>query len=174
MATTKQLLLLRHAKSSWDDPDLIDFDRPLSGRGLKAAPLVGRELASQGWLPDLALVSPALRSRDTWRLVSAELPAKTPAKFVQALYEASAADVLAKVRQANAATSSLLVLGHNPGLEEFARRLAGAGSDAAALKKLEEKFPTAALARFVFDGDWARLALGDARLTHCVWPKDLR
>ncbi|TJW64040.1 MAG: histidine phosphatase family protein, partial [Mesorhizobium sp.] len=68
MATTKQLLLLRHAKSSWDDPDLIDFDRPLSARGLKAAPLVGRELASQGWLPDLALVSPALRSRDTWRL----------------------------------------------------------------------------------------------------------
>jgi phosphohistidine phosphatase len=67
-----------------------------------------------------------------------------------------------------------LVIGHNPGLEEFARRLAGAGSDAAALKKLEEKFPTAALARFVFEGDWARLGLGDARLTHCVWPKDLR
>ncbi|TIX96983.1 MAG: histidine phosphatase family protein, partial [Mesorhizobium sp.] len=54
MATTKQLLLLRHAKSSWDDPDLIDFDRPLSGRGVKAAPLAGRELARQGWLPDLA------------------------------------------------------------------------------------------------------------------------
>ncbi|TIQ19396.1 MAG: histidine phosphatase family protein, partial [Mesorhizobium sp.] len=54
MATTKQLLLLRHAKSSWDDPDLIDFDRPLSGRGLRAAPLVGRELVKRGWLPDLA------------------------------------------------------------------------------------------------------------------------
>jgi phosphohistidine phosphatase len=102
------------------------------------------------------------------------LPAKPPAKFVQALYEASAADILAKMRQANAATSSLLVLGHNPGLEEFARRLAGAGSDAAALERLEEKFPTAALARFVVDGNWAQLTLGNARLTHCVWPKNLR
>ncbi|TGQ46618.1 MULTISPECIES: histidine phosphatase family protein [unclassified Mesorhizobium] len=170
----KQLLLLRHAKSSWDDPDLIDFDRPLAGRGQKAALRVGRELARRGWLPDLALVSPALRTRDTWRLVSAELPGKTPAKFAQALYEASAADILAKVRQANSSTASLLVLGHNPGLEEFARRLAGTGSDEAALRKLEEKFPTTAVARFVFDGDWAQLALGAARLTHCIRPKDLR
>ncbi|MER9111442.1 histidine phosphatase family protein, partial [Mesorhizobium sp. M0938] len=144
MATAKQLLLLRHAKSSWDDPDLIDFDRPLSGRGLKAAPLVGRELARQGWLPDLALVSPALRSRDTWRLVSAELPAKTPAKFVQALYEASVADVLAKIRQANAGTNSLLVIGHNPGLEEFARRHARRAKERQAKKKQEKKKPTQA------------------------------
>jgi phosphohistidine phosphatase len=173
MTTTKQLLLLRHAKSSWDDPDLLDFDRPLSGRGLKAAPLVGRELARQGWLPDLALVSPALRTRDTWRLVAAELPARVEAEFPQGLYEATAADILAKVRQANAATSGLLLLGHNPGLEEFARRLAGAGSDAAALKRLEEKFPTAALARFTVEEEWANLAFGDADLTHCIRPKEL-
>src|SRR3954462_669907 len=122
----KQLLLLRHAKSSWDDPDLADFDRPLGPRGLKTAPVIGRELVRRGWVPDLALVSPALRTRDTWRLVSAELPTQVPAKFAQALYEAAAADILAKVRQANAETATLLVLGHNPGLEEFARRLAGA------------------------------------------------
>ncbi|MER9071267.1 histidine phosphatase family protein [Mesorhizobium sp. M0904] len=170
----KQLLLLRHAKSSWDDPDLIDFDRPLSARGLKAAPLVGRELARRGWLPELALVSPALRTRDTWRLLSAELPAKVQAKIAQALYEAAAADILAKVRQVKAGTGTLLVLGHNPGLEEFARGLAGAGSDEAALKKLADKFPTAALARFDVDGDWAGLTFGGARLTHCIWPKDLR
>ena len=77
------------------------------------------------------------------------------------------------MRQAKATTSSLLVLGHNPGLEEFARRLAGAESDAAALNRLEEKFPTAALARFVFDGDWARLVPGGAQLTHCLRPTDL-
>ncbi|MER8546280.1 histidine phosphatase family protein [Mesorhizobium sp. M0323] len=170
----KQLLLLRHAKSSWDDPDLIDFDRPLSARGLKAAPLVGRELARRGWLPELALVSPALRTRDTWRLVSAELPAKVQAKFSQALYEAAAADILAKVRQVKAGTGTLLVLGHNPGLEEFARGVAGAGSDQAALKKLAEKYPTAGLARFDVDGDWTGLTFGSARLTHCIWPKDLR
>ena len=102
----KQLLLLRHAKSSWDDPGLADFDRPLSGRGLKTAPLIGRELARRDWLPDLALVSPALRTRDTWRLVAAELPARVPAEFVEALYEATAADILAAVRKASAATKS--------------------------------------------------------------------
>ncbi|PTE07376.1 SixA phosphatase family protein [Mesorhizobium helmanticense] len=173
MATTKQLLLLRHAKSSWDDPALADFERPLTGRGLKAAPLVGRALAKRGWLPDLALVSPALRTRDTWRLVSAQWKAKPPVEFVLALYEAMAADILAKVRQADAAAGTLLVVGHNPGLEEFARRLAGVGSDAGAARKLEEKFPTAALARFEVDGNWAGLAFGGARLTHCLRVKEL-
>ncbi|RUX74479.1 histidine phosphatase family protein, partial [Mesorhizobium sp. M2A.F.Ca.ET.040.01.1.1] len=59
----RQLLILRHAKSSWDDPKLADFDRPLAPRGQKTAPLIGRELSRRGWLPDLALVSPALRAR---------------------------------------------------------------------------------------------------------------
>lgn len=169
---TRQLLVLRHAKSSWDDPKLADFDRPLGPRGLKTAPLMGRELARRGWVPDLALVSAALRTRDTWRLVAAELTKSAPAEFTDVLYEAAAADVLAVVRKANAA--SLLVLGHNPGLEEFARLLAGAGSDAQALRKLEEKFPTAALARFEIDGDWADLGFGGARLTHCLRPKQMR
>ncbi|TGR92542.1 histidine phosphatase family protein, partial [bacterium M00.F.Ca.ET.191.01.1.1] len=104
-------------------------------------------LSRRGWLPDLALVSAALRTRDTWRLVAAELPRNVPAEFTDALYEAVAEDVLAVVRKASAA--SLLLLGHNPGLEEFARRLASSRSDAQALRKLKEKFPTAALARFV-------------------------
>ncbi|CAN7467253.1 histidine phosphatase family protein [Mesorhizobium amorphae] len=173
MATTRQLLVLRHAKSSWDDPKLADLDRPLGPRGLKTAPLMGRELARRGWLPDVALVSSALRTRDTWRLVSAELPKKVPADFALALYEATAADILAKVRQAKPKAGSLLVLGHNPGLEEFARQLAGVGSDAGALKKLEEKFPTAALARFDVDGDWTDLTFGSGRLTHCLRPKEL-
>ena len=167
----KQLLLLRHAKSSWDDPDLADFDRPLAGRGLKAARLMGRELAARGWLPDLALVSAALRTRDTWRLVAAELPGHVPAEFAEGLYEAPAAAILTRVRQADAAT--LIVVGHNPGLQHFALRLAGAGSDADVFKKIEAKFPTAALARFTLEGDWANLDFGGARLTHCIRPKDL-
>ena len=173
VATTKHLLLLRHAKSSWDDPGLADFDRPLSGRGLKAAPLVGRELASRGWLPDLALVSPALRTRETWRLVASEWPMGVPAEFVEALYDATAADILAAVGTASAATNTVLVLGHNPGLEEFARRLSGSQSDGSAVNRLAEKFPTAALARFVVGSDWTDLAFGAARLTHCIRPKDL-
>lgn len=167
----KQLLLLRHAKSSWDDPGLDDFDRPLAERGLKAAQSMGRELAAREWLPDLALVSSALRTRDTWRLVAAELPAHPQVAFAKALYGASAADILSKIRQADPSRDSLLVVGHNPGLEDLARQLAGPGSEAKARKKLEEKFPTTALARFVFEGDWS--GLSSARLTHCLMPKDL-
>jgi len=167
----RQLLILRHAKSSWDDSDLADFDRPLGPRGLKTAPLIGRELSRRDWLPDLALVSPALRTRDTWRLVAAELPTHVRSEFAEELYEAAAGAILARVRQAKAET--LLVIGHNPGLQHFALRLAGAGSDESVFKKIEAKFPTAALARFTVTDDWADLDFGGARLTHCVRPKDL-
>src|SRR4051812_41934455 len=154
----KQLLLLRHAKSSWDDPDLDDFDRPLAERGLKAARLIGRELAARDWLPDQVLVSPALRTRDTWRLVAAELPVHPRVAFAEALYDAAAADILSQLRKADPSSGCLLVLGHNPGLEELAKRLAGSGSEAKARKRLEKKFPTAALARFVLEDDWAGLS----------------
>jgi phosphohistidine phosphatase len=167
----KQLLILRHAKSSWDDSALPDFDRPLAPRGLKTAPLMGRELARRGWLPDLVLVSPALRTRDTWRLVSQELPKNVPAQFAEELYEAAAGAILARVRQARA--TSVLVIGHNPGLQHFALRLAGPGSDESVFKKIEAKFPTAALARFTLHEDWGNLDFGGARLTHCVRPRDL-
>ena len=167
----KQLLILRHAKSSWDDPALADFDRPLAPRGLKTAPLMGRELARRGWLPDLALVSPTLRTRDTWRLVAQELPKHVQAEFAEELYEAAPATILARVRQAKA--TNLLVIGHNPGLQQFGLRLAGAGSDESVFKKIEAKFPTAALARFTLDEDWVDLDFRGARLTPCIRPKDL-
>jgi phosphohistidine phosphatase len=171
MTTSRQLLVLRHAKSSWDDPGLADFDRPLGPRGLKAAPLIGRELAKRGWLPDLALVSPALRTRETWRLVTQELPGPVPVELADTLYEASAAAIMARVRQAKAA--SLIVIGHNPGVQDFALRLAGAGSDTTAFKVVKAKFPTAALARFTLEENWADLAFGGVRLTHCIRPTDL-
>ncbi|RVD55897.1 histidine phosphatase family protein [Mesorhizobium sp. M2D.F.Ca.ET.185.01.1.1] len=167
----RQLLILRHAKSSWDDPKLDDFDRPLAPRGLKTAPLIGRELSRRGWLPELALVSPALRTRDTWRLVAQELPKHVSAQFAEELYEAAPATILACVRRAKA--TNLLVIGHNPGLQNFALRLAGAGSDESMFKKIEAKFPTAALARFTVKDDWSNLDFGGARLTHFVRPKDL-
>ncbi|TGQ95650.1 histidine phosphatase family protein [Mesorhizobium sp. M8A.F.Ca.ET.208.01.1.1] len=167
----KQLLLLRHAKSSWDDPDLDDFDRPLAERGLKAARLIGRELAARDWLPDQALASSALRTRDTWRLVAAELPVHPRVAFAQPLYEASAADILGQIHRVDPSSVCLVVVGHNPGLEDLAKQLAGPRSEAKARKRLEEKFPTAALARFVFEGEWS--ALFSARLTHCLRPKDL-
>ncbi|MFC5585479.1 SixA phosphatase family protein [Nitratireductor kimnyeongensis] len=69
----KELLLLRHAKSSWDDPSLADIERPLAPRGRRAAPLMGREILRRGWSPDYVLVSPARRAQQTWRLVAAEI-----------------------------------------------------------------------------------------------------
>jgi phosphohistidine phosphatase len=168
-----KLLLLRHGKSSWDDPALADFDRPLAPRGRKAAERMGRELAARNWLPQLALVSPAVRTRDTWELVAAELSGSVSADFPDSLYDATAEDVLSEVQQTPKAVKTLLILGHNPGLEDLARQLAGDNSEAKALQQLREKFPTAALARFDFDGKWAELGFGRARLTHCLRPKDL-
>jgi phosphohistidine phosphatase len=169
----KRLLLLRHAKSSWDDPALDDFDRPLAPRGRKAAERMGRELATRNWLPQLALVSPAARTRETWELVTAALPRSFSAAFLDTLYDAAAEDVLSEIRRTPKAVKTLIVLGHNPGLEDLARRLAGDNSEKKALQQLREKFPTAALARFDFDGKWTGLDFGGARLTHCLRPRDL-
>jgi phosphohistidine phosphatase len=169
----RQLLLLRHAKSSWDDASLADFDRPLAQRGREAAPLMGRELARRGWLPDLALVSPALRTRQTWDLVAAELAQAPPASFPDPLYEASTQTLLTEARRTADNVRVLLLVGHNPGLEDFARELAGDNSDAKALARLRQKFPTAALARFKVEGSWADLDAGAARLSHFLRPKDL-
>lgn len=170
----RELLLLRHAKSSWDDSRLADFDRPLSPRGQKTAPLIGRALAMHGWHPQMALVSPAARTRETWQLVSAQSHRLMPTPTVRdALYEASAEQLLTETRQTPESVGTLLLLGHNPGLQEFALRLAGEGSDTAALQRLHEKFPTAGLARFEFSGRWDELGFGRARLTHLIRPKDL-
>ncbi|WP_394891085.1 SixA phosphatase family protein [Mesorhizobium sp. AaZ16] len=168
-----KLLLLRHGKSSWDDPALADFDRPLAPRGRKAAERMGRELAARNWLPQLALVSPAVRTRDTWELVAAALSGSVSADFPYSLYDATAEDVLSEVQRTPNAVKMLLILGHNPGLEDLARQLAGDNSEKKALQQLREKFPTAALARFDFDGKWPELGFGRARLTHCLRPKDL-
>jgi phosphohistidine phosphatase len=169
----KQLLLLRHAKSSWGDASLADFDRPLAPRGREAAPRMGREIARRGWLPDLALISPAARTRETWALVAAEFPARPKDSFPDGLYAAPAETLLAEIRQTPESVGTLLVIGHNPGLEDLARQIAGDASDAKALARLGEKFPTAALARFKVEGKWAKLAAGGAKLTHFIQAKDL-
>lgn len=169
----KHLLLLRHAKSSRDDASLADFERPLAARGREAAPRIGRELARRGWLPDAALVSPALRTRQTWDLVAAELPARPAAAFPATLYEAAGETLLAAIRQTPAEVEDLILVGHNPGMEDLADALAGSGSAAKALARMREKFPTGALARFAFDGTWAGLDAGSARLSHFIAPKDL-
>lgn len=164
----KTLYLLRHAKSSWDDPSLDDFDRPLSDRGRKAAPLIGRAMAEHNWQPDLALVSPAVRARDTWQLASAELRAPVETRLEPAIYMAEPEALLTLLRDTDAPGSVVLV-GHNPGLEHLAATLAGSGSDPQARDRIAQKYPTAALARF----DVAAIEPGGAILTDFIRPKDL-
>lgn len=169
----KRLLLLRHAKSTWDDPSLDDFERPLAPRGRRAAPQMAAVLVERGWAPDAALVSPAARTRETWALVAAALPAPPEPVFPRALYLASAAVLLDALRHAPAAADSLLLLGHNPGLERLAALLAGPGSDPDALGALRAKFPTAGLAVLETEGGWASLEEGGARLAAFLTPRGL-
>lgn len=169
---TKELLLLRHTKSSWDEPGLSDFDRPLAPRGRKDAPRIGRALAELKWRPQMALVSPSARTRETWKLVKAETKHLPKPTFSEALYETPAEQLLAKLRHVPEKVDSLMLLGHNPGLQDLALRLAGQGSDEAILQKLRKKLPTGGLARLEFDGSWNELGQGEARLTHLLRPKD--
>jgi phosphohistidine phosphatase len=168
----RELLLLRHAKSSRDDPALADFDRPLSGRGRRDAPRMGALAAARGWRPDHAVVSPALRTRQTWDMARPAL-GNVATRYDDAIYEAAPTAILAAIRAAPPSARRLIVIGHNPGLEDLSAILASDRSAAAALAALREKFPTGALARFEVEAEWRNLAGGGARLADFVRPKDL-
>ena len=168
----RELLLLRHAKSSRNDATLADFDRPLSGRGRKDAPRMGALMAARGWTPDHAIVSPALRTRQTWDLMRPAL-GEVATHCDETIYEAAPEAILAAIRAAPPGARRLLVIGHNPGLEDLSAILASDRSDAPSLATLREKFPTGALARFAVEAEWRNLAGGGARLTDFVRPKDL-
>lgn len=170
---TRTLFLLRHAKSSWDDPALDDFDRPLSERGRRDAPVMAGEMNRRGWFPQRALVSPALRARRTWALADECLPTACETVYEEAIYEASPQAILTAIRGTPGGVTSLVVVGHNPGLEELAALLAGPGSDADALSRLKQKFPTAALARFEVPATWDALGQHAARLSDFVTPKSI-
>nr|WP_202526824.1 histidine phosphatase family protein [Streptomyces sp. SID486] len=159
----RRLVVLRHAKSAWPD-GVADHDRPLAPRGLRDAPAAGRALAT-GSLPDLALCSTAVRARRTWELVSAEWATPPPVRYDRRLYAAGVTDLLEVVREAPADVRTLLLVGHNPGLEELVRALASDGLDDT-LDRVREKFPTCAIAVLAWHGPgWPALAPGGALLT---------
>lgn len=160
----KRLLLLRHAKSSWDDPRLADFDRPLNERGLHAAPLMGRFIRRQKIRPDLVLSSPAERTRRTAALVLEAAQLETPTRYDERIYEATPAHLLEMVSQADEETTEILVVGHNPGMEGLLELLTGE----------RRRMPTAALARISLDVEkWSKVREGAGRLELHVRPKDL-
>jgi phosphohistidine phosphatase len=160
------LYLLRHAKSSWGDPELPDHDRPLAPRGERAAALIGEHLRSAGIAPALVLCSSAVRARETLDRVAPE----GELRIEPELYGAEEHDLLERVRLLPSRVESVMLIGHNPGLQELALLLAGQGE---ALADLHRKFPTAALVTLGFEGEWDQLGPGVARLEGFVRPRDL-
>lgn len=170
----KTVLLLRHGKSSWDDPALADFDRPLAKRGEKAAKAMGKVLAENAPRPDLVLCSKSLRTRETWDLARRAFAEAPPVELREDLYLASAAGILRMLQRLPASHSTVLVIGHNPGFEDLARRLAGPDSVPEAAALLREKYPTGALAVLEAGiGSWADLKPRGARLRDFFRPRDL-
>jgi phosphohistidine phosphatase len=167
-----RLLLLRHAKSDWPG-GLGDLERPLARRGLEAAPRMGHYLVAEHLLPDLALVSPSRRTRDTWDLVAATLPGPPPHRIEDTIYEAPMEHLLEAVRATPAGVRTLILVGHNPGSQELAQDLVGYG-DRYAAQRLAAKFPTCGLAVIDFDlADWSAVALRAGRLDRFVTPATL-
>ena len=171
MPTLRRLMLLRHAKSDWPG-GVADRDRPLAPRGRHDAPRMGEEMARRGLRPDLALVSTARRTLETFALVSPFL-GPLEERFEAAIYEAQPETILGVVRAVADEVETCLVIGHNPGLELLAGFLIGEGSHRLR-DRLGEKFPTTALAVIDFpDGDWRTIGRGTGRLSLFLTPADI-
>lgn len=167
----RRLYLLRHAKSSWGDSALSDSDRPLAPRGRRAAERMAAHIHDADVRPSLVLCSSALRTRET---LAAILPALGEAVVVvidPSLYSAGAKEIVDRVRAASDDVPSIMVIGHNPGMQEFALTLATSGP---ALSAVREGFVTGALATLEFPGEhWRLLGPGTAELVAFVAPREL-
>lgn len=159
----KTLFVLRHAKSSWDDPDLADFDRPLNDRGRSAAPFMGEVMNRNGFSPDVILSSPAVRARDTALLVKDGGELSAEVLYEEGIYEASPQALKQIVATIDDENRSAMVVGHNPGMEGFIRFLTG---------RLES-MPTAALAVIDLDiATWSEIDSASGVLREVIRPKD--
>ncbi len=166
-----QLILLRHAKSSWDDARQPDKDRPLNQRGRQAASRMRIVMREFGMAPDLVLVSSARRTLETLEALEpwADMPLT---EALDALYLATAGQVLEAIRTVPETVRTVLVIGHNPGLHDLALTLC-ADPGAPAARDLAVGFPTSALAEFVISTPWTRLMPGGGRLMRFLTPKGL-
>jgi phosphohistidine phosphatase len=164
--------LLRHAKSSWDDPDLPDRLRPLAPRGDGAVAALARHRRPTAVAPGLVLCSPARRAVQTWEGVAPGVPPGTPVTIDEAIYGADSDELLARLREVPPRIRSVLLIGHNPEVQELAVDLVGSG-DAGLRERLMTKFPTGALATLDAPGNWRDLAWGAATLLAFVVPREL-
>jgi phosphohistidine phosphatase len=169
----KTLTLLRHAKSGWDDRIPRDFDRPLNAKGRRAAQAMGRHLKTEGLIFDRIVASPAVRVVETLAEVGTGYDAEIEPMWDKRIYLASVTTLLDIVHETASDAERLLIVGHNPGLEDMVMLLVADG--AADLRAaMEQKYPTATLAELSFDADdWAGVAPGTATLTRFTRPRDL-
>ena len=160
----RTLFLMRHAKSSWDDPSLADFDRPLNARGERDAPRMGELMRRESFAPDVIVCSPAARARQT--AIAAKEAARLGAeiRFDERIYEASPNALRQVAAEIGNDHESLMLVGHNPGMEGFIRYITG----------LIEPMPTAALAVIELDiGSWSEISDDTGRLVNVFRPKEL-
>jgi phosphohistidine phosphatase len=168
----RTLILLRHLKSSWDDPGLPDHDRPLAPRGRRAGKRIRREIQDEGIAPQLVLCSSAVRAVATWKAIRAGIPEDRRVRIEDGLYAASAESLLERLNGIPDEPETVLLIAHNPGIGDLAVGLAGTG-DAHARERMQAKYPTGGLATLTFDGSWADLGWAAAQLTEFVVPRDL-
>lgn len=160
----KTLLLLRHAKSSWDDPSLADFHRPLAERGERDAPRIGSALAEQREIPELVISSPAVRAVQTASAVTSHVRYAGEVRLDQRIYGAGSAELLKIVRTLPEEYSTIMLVGHNPGFEDLLGRLAGK----------RQHMSTCNVACIGFQTDrWEDVEDGHGQLQWLLRPKDL-
>ena len=170
----KTLTLLRHAKSSWDDPVARDFDRPLNGKGQRAALAVGRYMRGEGMAFDHVVASPAMRILETVAQVEAGYGSDLAPAWDRRVYLASASSLLDIIHELPAGADSALLIGHNPGFEDLILTLIPDRAGDALRDSVEEKFPTAAIAVMTFDvADWASIRPDSGTLVRFTRPRDL-
>jgi len=174
IAAMRRLMLLRHAKTERAEPGERDRDRKLTKRGRADAPIIGAYMARHSLVPELALVSPATRAQETWKLIASCL-AKSSDKAPKVadeerIYNASAEKLMAVLAETRGARA-LLVVGHNPGIQDLAVQLLASG-DIEARERIAEKLPTSGLVviDLAFD-DWSRLHPHSGRLERFVSPR---
>jgi phosphohistidine phosphatase len=166
---------MRHAKSSWDDPNLSDHARPLNARGRVAAISMRRAMGDLGLAPDVVLVSSARRTLQTLEALE-PWDAQPLVEPMDALYLAGTDQLLEILHGVAETTRSVLLIGHNPGLHDLSLLLVGEAGMTHAnpmTHALAEGFPTGALAEFAVAGAWGQLAAGGGRLQHFICPRDL-
>jgi len=168
----KTLTLLRHAKSGWNDPVSRDFDRPLNPKGKRAAALIGHHLRDLRLEFDHVVASPAVRVVETLDEVARGYGRTLAPAWDRRIYLASAVTLLDLVRELPGEVERVLLVGHNPGLEDLVLMLVPDGGDALR-DVVEAKYPTASVAELTLPADWRGAAAGAATLTRFVRPRDL-